>query len=194
MRFGDLIRSSLGSLWQRKFRTSLTVLGVVIGTMAVVVMVSLGVGLTQAQYDSIAQYSSLRQVEVYGHPETGEPVQQDRYIDDAFVAELAMLPGVEDVWPIYNMDAVVTVNGVETYMQVYGAPNEMLQQLNVEYAEGGPPAPGDPFALVYGDKTSENFWDPWTGMPVQVDLMNDQVFLTLGANPWEEPGAESTLR
>ena len=42
MRFGDLLNTSLASLWHRKFRTSLTVLGVVIGTMAVVVMVSLG--------------------------------------------------------------------------------------------------------------------------------------------------------
>ena len=39
MRFSDLVASSLSSLRQRAFRTTLTVLGVMIGTTAVIVFV-----------------------------------------------------------------------------------------------------------------------------------------------------------
>ena len=39
MRIFDLLRMSSGSLWKRKVRTILTVLGVVIGTASIVVMV-----------------------------------------------------------------------------------------------------------------------------------------------------------
>lgn len=189
MRFADLVRSSLGSLWQRKFRTSLTVLGVVIGTMAVVVMVSLGIGMSQAQLDSIERYSSLRQIEVYGTPETGEPGGQDQQMDDAFLAELAQLPGVEAVWPQYYAEAEATVGGVTTYLQVLGVPSAMLLDFDEEYAFGGPPSPGDPLALVYGDKVSESaFWDEFTGEPVLVDLTTDQVFLSFVAGHEPDPG------
>ena len=47
MKFLDLLRMSSGNLWKRKVRTVLTVLGVVIGVASIVVMVSLGLGLSR---------------------------------------------------------------------------------------------------------------------------------------------------
>ena len=55
MRLIDLLRMSSSNLWKRKVRTILTVLGVVIGVAAIVVMVSLGLGLSKSlteQYES----------------------------------------------------------------------------------------------------------------------------------------------
>ena len=45
MKFPDLLIMSMNNLRRRKLRTVLTVLGVIIGTAAIVVMVSLGIGL-----------------------------------------------------------------------------------------------------------------------------------------------------
>ena len=42
MSFSDLLKMSLSSLWRRKLRTFLTVLGVVVGTASIMVMISLG--------------------------------------------------------------------------------------------------------------------------------------------------------
>ena len=64
MKFLDLLRMSSSNLWKRKVRTVLTVLGVVIGVASIVVMVSLGLGLSRslmAQYES---YGSLTQITV----------------------------------------------------------------------------------------------------------------------------------
>ena len=47
----DLLKMSLSSLWRRKLRTILTVLGVVIGTASIVVMISLGLGLNKASME-----------------------------------------------------------------------------------------------------------------------------------------------
>ncbi|WP_077684916.1 ABC transporter permease [Tessaracoccus aquimaris] len=68
MRFSDLLATSLSSLRQRPFRTLMTVLGVVIGTTSVVVMVSLGIGMSQSYLDSIAGNTSLREVQLYNAP------------------------------------------------------------------------------------------------------------------------------
>ncbi len=46
MTFGDMARSALSNLGRRKVRTVLTSIGVIVGILTIVTMVSLGVGLT----------------------------------------------------------------------------------------------------------------------------------------------------
>ena len=65
MRFSDLFRLSLSNLLRRKMRTFLTVLGVVIGTASIVVMVSLGLGMSRSMLQSYQSYSSLTNINVY---------------------------------------------------------------------------------------------------------------------------------
>ena len=48
MKLRDMFRMSLSSLWKRKARTFLTVLGVVVGSASIVVMISLGLGLSRS--------------------------------------------------------------------------------------------------------------------------------------------------
>ena len=64
MRILDLLRMSSSSLWKRKFRTVLTVLGVVIGTASIVVMISLGLGLNRATMEQIEQSGGLTTIQV----------------------------------------------------------------------------------------------------------------------------------
>ena len=47
MRKTDVIRFAGGNFLRRKARSALTVLGVVIGTMAVVIMLSIGIGMNK---------------------------------------------------------------------------------------------------------------------------------------------------
>ncbi len=51
MKFIDLLGLSISSLWKRKIRTVLTVLGVTIGVASIVVMVSLGLGLNKSSME-----------------------------------------------------------------------------------------------------------------------------------------------
>ena len=53
MSIKDLLKMSLGSLWRRKLRTILTMLGVVVGTASIVVMISLGLGLQKTSMEQI---------------------------------------------------------------------------------------------------------------------------------------------
>ena len=53
MRLSDILRQSLQNLFRRKLRTILTMLGVVIGTAAIVVTLSLGAGAEKAQMDTL---------------------------------------------------------------------------------------------------------------------------------------------
>jgi len=55
MKFFDIIGMCFKNLWRRKLRTLLTVLGVVIGSCAIIVMISLGLGSNAALEYSLKQ-------------------------------------------------------------------------------------------------------------------------------------------
>ncbi|MBR3921098.1 MAG: ABC transporter permease, partial [Oscillospiraceae bacterium] len=67
MRILDIIGMSFKSLWRRKVRTLLTVLGVVIGSCAIVVMISLGLGMDNAMKYYLTQFGDLNVITVYGN-------------------------------------------------------------------------------------------------------------------------------
>ena len=60
MKISDMISMCFGNLFRRKMRTILTVIGVVVGTCAIVVMISLGLGMNQQLENTLAQMGSRR--------------------------------------------------------------------------------------------------------------------------------------
>ena len=47
----ETVRQAFQNIWSNKFRTFLTMLGIIIGVMAVIVIVGLGNGMTQSIKD-----------------------------------------------------------------------------------------------------------------------------------------------
>ncbi|MDF2950875.1 MAG: hypothetical protein K0S18_458 [Anaerocolumna sp.] len=64
MRISDLIKMGLRNLSRRKARTALTVIGVVIGTISIVVMVSIGIGMNTNFTSQVMEQGSLTTVTV----------------------------------------------------------------------------------------------------------------------------------
>lgn len=186
MRFTDLLATSLSSLRQRLFRTSLTVMGVVIGTMAVVVMLSLGLGMSSAMMEQF-NTSTLKQVRVYGVPPATQPGERQMKMDNAVVDALSHREGVVSVNPVYSAEFILRVGRYETWFPVTGMPNEALQEMEVVYADGAPPPPGAPLSLVYGARMNEMFWDERTGEPADIDWMTALVMLTPATDGGFEP-------
>ena len=60
-------RQAIKNIWSNKFRTFLTMLGIIIGIMAVMIIVGLGNGLTESMRASVSSMGmNLLQVNVYG--------------------------------------------------------------------------------------------------------------------------------
>ena len=60
----DFVKMGFRNLWRRKLRTILTITGVVIGTFSIVIMVSLGVGMTEGYKEQLAQWGSLTKITI----------------------------------------------------------------------------------------------------------------------------------
>ena len=67
MRISDLISMTVKNLLRRKTRTLLTVAGVIVGTCSIVLMVSLGIGQTEALEQNIAQMGDLTMIQIYSY-------------------------------------------------------------------------------------------------------------------------------
>lgn len=194
MKFPDLLIMSMNNLRRRKLRTVLTVLGVIIGTAAIVVMVSLGIGLNEMTMEQIASWGSLTTIEVYSQSSGGgmqmmgaamssqNSESEPNYITDKVIDNFKRVPHVTGVSPVLNMNVVMRQGAyISTYVQLKGVSQSYLEQL--ELAEGRLPQPGE-LGLVFGNgvirdftnaKTGKGYWD--TGEMPDVDPMGKPMFV-----------------
>lgn len=194
MKFPDLLIMSMNNLRRRKLRTVLTVLGVIIGTAAIVVMVSLGIGLNEMTMEQIASWGSLTTIEVYSQSSGGgmqmmgaamssqNSESEPNYITDKVIDNFKRIPHVTGVSSVLNMNVVMRQGAyISTYVQLKGVSQSYLEQL--ELAEGRLPQPGE-LGLVFGNgvirdftnaKTGKGYWD--TGEMPDVDPMGKPMFV-----------------
>ena len=66
----DIFSFALTNFLRRKARSALTVLGVIIGTAAVVIMLSIGIGMNKGFEDQVSSWGDLKTIRVY--PYTGQ--------------------------------------------------------------------------------------------------------------------------
>jgi len=60
----DIIRMTFKNLLRRKTRTMLTVMGVVIGTASIVIMISIGIGMSEGFKQEISRMGSLNTINI----------------------------------------------------------------------------------------------------------------------------------
>ncbi|MEG1429286.1 MAG: ABC transporter permease, partial [Hydrogenoanaerobacterium sp.] len=112
MKTFDMLSMCFRNLFRRKMRTMLTVLGVVIGTCAIIVTVSLGLGMTKIQEDALAQMGDLTKINVYNYGAAATGAKQAPVLDDKTLKKIAALDGVDVVTPLYeNYDAIEIWSG-----------------------------------------------------------------------------------
>lgn len=206
-----MLRMSSSSLWKRKFRTVLTILGVVIGTASIVVMVSLGLGLNRATMEQIEQYGGLTTIEVREgnggsggvsymggglviSSVTGTSDSKDKVLrlDDATVDMLGSMEHVESASPVLQINIVAKyAQYVNDYMTVMGMTPEGLESLNINVGEGHLPLDSKELEFFFGNQVASEFYNPktydypyyTTGEPV-VDFTKDSVFYIFDQNAY----------
>lgn len=104
MKLIDSLRLVWRNLWRMKLRTILTSIGVMIGTAAIVAMISLSLGLRDNAVRSLESWGNLTEMEVqpaYWNYETNEPYPESelKKMNWEAVHELKQIEGVTAVMP-----------------------------------------------------------------------------------------------
>ena len=188
MRYIDLIGLAVRNVLRRKVRSLLTILGVVIGTAAVTVMLSLGIGMRQGFEAQVAMMSGLTIIEVNRYyspqPDSRGPVEPT-IIDDKVIEQISQLDGVSAVTPIVRRGAKVLSGKYVAYVTLCGVYPESLDKMGYEVEHGRLLKPRENGALLFGSWTTEDFYDPkarhWSydTRAAAVNVMTDRLQLTL---------------
>ena len=201
----DLLRLIFGNLSRRKARVALTAIGVVIGTAAVVILVSLGIGLQKNANEQLYGIGDLTQIQVspvYGGegmamgPGGGfapmEP-QEQTLLTNFALADLRAIPGVEVVVPRDYLMAggMVKYQKLEAGVNIIGIDTGDLASLGMEASEGGTVL--ERGAVVIGMMVPNNFYDPkirpGQEPPPPPQLYGQQIQLVV--SKWDAQGVET---
>lgn len=112
MKWIDILSAAFNNLRRRKLRSALTMLGVVIGTAAIVVTISLGYGAEKTQLAALEANTNLRLIQVYpnyGGFDSGSTTgNRITTINDSVIRRIRAIEGVSAVTPLVNLYAGVS--------------------------------------------------------------------------------------
>lgn len=133
----DLVFMSVRSLWRRKLRSSLTILGVVIGTASIVLMISLALAMNQNYENQMNQWGALTLIEVTQEDSMDSLVEVEELDEDA-LSTFAQLPYVESVIPYISTTMNVSVGDYNSMREVtiVGLDADELESLGYTTSQG----------------------------------------------------------
>ena len=171
MKFLDLLRLILGNLSRRKARVALTAIGVVIGTAAIVVLVSLAIGLQKSATDQLYGIGDLTLIDVmpayggggfFGGPVMIESNQLEEplLLTNSVLQQFREIPGVHVVIPRDYLGAqtIIQYQRMEGGVNIIVIDTNDLANLGMEASEGTTSL--NKGTVVIGVMTPNNFYDP----------------------------------
>ena len=84
---GYMIRFSMANMKVRKLRTVLTIMGIMIGIMSIVTMLTTGIGAKKTMLEEVEKSGSTREIYVY----TESRNRKDRLLTDVTVKKIEKL-------------------------------------------------------------------------------------------------------
>jgi putative ABC transport system permease protein len=208
MRFRDLVSLIIENLSRRKGRVSLTAIGVVIGTAAVVLLVSLASGLQKSATSNLYGINDLSRIEVYpnyGESQGGMVVKMGgggggdfgatstaKLLTPNALQDISLIPGVSQVIPrdyLYG-GGMMKVGKLETWANMMGVATDNLENLGYPLSEGTLELRKG--TAIVGSWVTQNFYDPnmrpGQEPPAPPDLLNQRIKLVL--SKWTSDGQE----
>ena len=135
MNIKSITKMAFQSILSNRMRTFLTMLGIIIGVFAVIVLVSLGQGATAGVVDSISSMgSNIISVNIF---------DRKKSVNYNDIYEFEKLEGVKSVTPVYISKATVKYDLETTEVSVTGGNENYLTINNYEVSSGRVISPVD---------------------------------------------------
>ncbi len=167
MKISDMIIMCLRNLWRRKGRTLLTVTGVVIGSCAVITMISLGIGMNKALDGMLASMGDLTAITIYNYNYGGAGESEKPDLNDEAIESIKNIKNVSYVIPKMQVDSnMLTIAAGKNdrykmqWAEVYGIDFSLFEEMNYKVSEGEIPVEGSyNNAIVFGYEMPYQFMD-----------------------------------
>ncbi len=195
----DLISMGVRNLWRRKARSILTILGVIIGTAAIIVMLSLGIGMQRSFESSLDGMGSINVINVYprweGDMDKGG-ISKIGKLNDKVLQEFRSIQNVTAVMPYLNAYSEIKSGRYMANVSIIGIDMKEATNFDFKIEKGRFPDPTAKNELLVGSNIKEEFRDStkrgrrrYDG-GVDIDLMNSSLRMVFD----EEMTSEKKVR
>ncbi|MBO4862925.1 MAG: ABC transporter permease [Eubacterium sp.] len=118
----------MANIKQRKLRTALTIMGIMIGIMSVVTMLTAGLGAKKTMIETVEKMGSTREITVTS-TNTG---RRDRIITDSTIKKIEKLQLVDSVYPVIEADGEESYKRFMGWNPIVGVPEEYMENLKLK--------------------------------------------------------------
>lgn len=215
----DMCAMAFRNLLKRKLRAFLTVFSVVIGMCAIIILVSLSIGMDKNLTESFSRMGELLTVTVYkpwnmrvysDSASAGTGSEDGAKLDDAAVERFAKINGALAATPFLSTYGIAASGKYIAGLNIVGIAPEALPYMGFKYIEGGPFTGEAEFEAIFGYNTPFDFYNPrdrnrvwtwwWPGSGEEdtrvssVDVLKDEILFSFDYNfgqniPSQTPGA-----
>lgn len=176
-------------MWTNRFRTALTLLGIIIGVASVIVMLAIGAGTQQKVIAKIASFGTNRLYVVPGGDVSRGP---GGVLTEADVRTIRQIPHVTTATPILRNKVTLRAGNVDSFVNVMAVNTDARRALNWNVARGLFFTDQDErnlaTVILLGKKTRERMFGDANPLGAYV-LVNNVPFQVIGE--LEEKGATS---
>lgn len=209
MKKSDLFLMAIQNLKNRKTRTRLTVIGVIIGTCAIVIMVSIGIGIDKTVTSQYESNSTLSKITVYGIADetegNGSEGSDSMPFDDSAVEYFKGIENVKMVMPMFEASEYVNIERGKYCFQssVMAIDFDLMEKIGYELKEGSFENADKRGTVFFGQSSVTNFMDAQGNIvkykydedynitDCEIDLMKDNITISPKINTIAEEGTYS---
>ena len=162
MSFKDILLMGLKNLLRRKTRSILAIVGVIIGTAAITVMLSLGIGLSESFESQVKEWGNLHIIQVYpGYepPQPGRPSKELK-ITDKTIKDIKKIPNITAITPEVTTYVKVAVGKFITTAELIGIETDVLEKFNPKLKDGRFVNKSDKMGILFGKNVAMGLYNP----------------------------------
>lgn len=202
MNFRDLMMMGIKNLLRRKTRSILAIMGVIIGTCAITVMVSLGIGLSSSFEEQIKSFGNLHTIDIYSGGgmvmDSGGKKKQAK-LDDKAISEIASFKWVTAITPMETAYLKIGIGKFVAGVNVTGVDPDVFEKFGYKLKEGRNLKGNDKNAIVFGRNVPMWFYNPYSnsggfndsGEP-PVNVISNRLKITADQNYGERYKSETS--
>jgi len=186
MRISDLIKMGIKNLSRRKARTILTVIGVVIGSLSIIIMVSIGNGMNNNFNEQVMQRGGLTIITIYRSTSVFDDEgmwvgNKEQTLDDELIKKLKAIDHVRAVTPVIQVYPALTSGKYRGYLSIMAMDKSVFDDFDFPKLEYGEyPSEEDNTWMVFGQNAAW-FYDPtyrgFNYKEPEVDLQKDKIVM-----------------
>jgi macrolide transport system ATP-binding/permease protein len=132
------MREAVASAWRTlsasRFRTLLTLLGIMIGVASVITLMAVGQGANEAMMKELNAIGHAKRLAIRAGSGDARGIQS--FLTEADVQTAKAIPNIHNATPAHSEEVLLRVGNIERHSRMWVATSEMLELLNGAVAHG----------------------------------------------------------